>query len=266
MKVAIVGMGWVGKALYQLFPDAYCYDLGFGTREGVNSSDVAFIAVPTPSAPQHRQGEGRLDSGIVEEVVSWCEAPLIVIRSTINPGDCECFAARYGRRIVFMPEYLGESIAHPFADMRERRFLIIGGEPADRRAVIELYQGVYHADVAIRQLSLYEAEITKLAENLAILHKLAFCQELFDACESGGADYYQIREAVLGDDPRMNRWFSFVYPEKRGAQSKCLPKDNWAFVAWAESVGASASVTRAILERNREWVQLGHRREEATAK
>ncbi len=251
-RVAIIGCGWVGKAMRQLFPDAVTLDVGWGSRDDVNRCDVAFVCVPTPCP-----AEGGLDTSIVERVVAWCECPLIVLRSTVNPGDSDRLAARYGKRIVVQPEYLGETTAHPFLDMRTRRFLIVGGEPADRRALIELYQTAYNADVTIRQLSRLEAEVVKLSENRAIAFKVAQCQELYDACEAAGVDYYAIREAVYGDDPRMTLWFSFVYPENRGMQSKCIPKDVFAWAAWCESLGASASVTRAILERNREWLALG---------
>jgi UDPglucose 6-dehydrogenase len=253
MKVAIIGYGWVGKAMGQLFPGAVVYDIapyGIGTEEQVNACDVAFVCVPTPC---HSQGS--LDTSILEEVVSWCEAPLIVIRSTVNPGDADKLAMEYGKRIVVQPEYLGETTAHPLLDTKTRPFLIIGGDPEDRRNLIELYQTVYNANITIRQMSAYEAEVVKLSENRAIAFKVAQCQELFDACEAAGIDYYAIREAVYGDDPRMNLWFSFVYPDRRGMDSKCIPKDVYAWAAWAESVGASASITRSILDCNKRWLQ-----------
>lgn len=248
-SVAIIGYGWVGTAMHRLLPDSYVYDVDRGSRGKVNRCDIAFICVPTPCL-----AEGALDTSIVEEVVAWCECPLLVMRSTVNPGTCDRLAARYGRRICYQPEYLGESVKHPFSDMRERRFLVLGGEPADRRRLIEFYTSVYNANITIRQMSLYEAEVVKLSENRAIAWKVAQCQELYDACEAAGVDYYAVREAVYGDDPRFNLWFSFVYPGNRGMNSKCIPKDVWAWAAWAESVGASASITRALLERNRAWV------------
>jgi len=250
-QVAIIGYGWVGQAMHKLFPAAIIYDIiGCNDDRGaVNRAEVAFCCVPTPN-----RCDGSLDTSIVEDVVEWCTCPLIVVRSTVNPGTCDYLAAKYGRRIVHQPEYLGETVAHPFADMKARPFLVIGGEAKDRRALINLYATVYNANVTIRQLSNLEAEVVKLSENRAIAFKVAQCQELYDACEAAGVDYYAIREVVYGDDPRFTLWFSFVYPDKRGMQSKCIPKDVLAWKSWAESVGASASITREILRRNREWV------------
>lgn len=258
-KVAIVGYGWVGKAMEKLFPDAVIYDpfIGQGeddpiseSKEEINGCDVAFICVPTPVIE-----EGKLDTSIVEEVIDWCKCPLIIIRSTINPGDCDAWENRYEKKLVFQPEYLGETVAHPLFDQKNRPFIIIGGDNKNQRKVIELYQQVYNANITIRQVTNYEAEIIKLTENRAIAFKVAQCQELYDVCEKAEIDYYTVRDAVYGDDPRFNLWFSFVYPDARGVNSKCIPKDVYAWCSWAETLGYEPKITRALLEKNKEWIK-----------
>lgn len=257
--VGIIGEGWVGKAQKQLFPEAVVYDepqlieahgadSGKYIRTGraaIRACDVAFVCVPTPNSES-----GALDTSIVEEVVDWCESDLIVIRSTVQPGTADRLKEKTGKHIVTQPEYLGETTAHPLLDPTERPFIILGGDPEDRRKAIETYQSAYAANLAIRQVTNLEAEIIKLSENRAIMYKVAQAQELYDACEAQGVDYYTIREAVYGDDPRFNRWFTFIYPEARGANSKCIPKDVIAWSAWAESVGIDPQLTNAMLKYN----------------
>lgn len=245
MKITICGIGWVGTAMQKLFPDAYIFSRTRGTMDEANKSDICFICVPTPN-----YDEKKLDTKIVEQIISWCKCPLIVVRSTVNPGDCDKWSKKYGKHIVHQPEYLGESPAHPMTF----NFLIIGGKPKDRRKLIELYQTVYNANITIRQVSNLEAEVIKLSENRAIAFKVAQCQELYDVCEKAGVDYYTIRDAVYGDDPRFNLWWTFVYPNKRGFNSKCIPKDIYAWCAWAESCGYEPQITKAILERNKLWI------------
>jgi len=249
MKVGIYGYGWVGKAMKTLFPDALVYDpnLDMGTLDLVRDVDVAFVCVPTPLK------SGRLDCSIVEDVVRDCDADLIVIRSTVMPGTCDRIGLH--KHIVFQPEYLGETPNHPMTDQKNRPFLVIGGKQGDRRKLIELYQSVYNANVNIRQVTNYEAEVIKLTENRAIAFKVAQCQELYDVCEKAQVDYYTVRDAVYGDDPRFNLWWTFVFPDKRGFNSKCLPKDVYGWYAWAESVGYIPEVTGAILERNEKWIK-----------
>ena len=254
MKVTIIGFGWVGKAMKELFPDAYIYTESIGTREEANKGDVAFIAVPTPYTIDSNGLEGRLDTSIVEECVRWCECPLIVIRSTVNPGTCDYLSKKYGKRIIMQPEYLGETPNHPLMEQKKTPFMILGGKPEDRRELINLYTTVYNANVTIRQVSAMEAEIIKLSENRAIGCKVAECQELYDVCEKAGVDYYTIRDAVYGDDPRMNLWWTFIFVGKRGFNSKCMPKDVYAWCAWAESLGYKPEITRGILERNKKWI------------
>lgn len=248
-NVTIIGHGWVGKSVHKLFPDAYVYDPPTGGKQRASQGDIAFICVPTPPVD-----EGKLDISIVEECVAWCQCPLIVIRSTVNPGTCDYLSRKYNKRIIIQPEYLGETPQHPLLDEKNAPFIIIGGNPEDRRKLINLYAKIYNANIKIRQVTAYEAEVIKLTENRAISFKVAQCQELYDVCEKAGLDYYTIRDAVYGDDPRFNLWWTFVYPEKRGFNSKCLPKDVYAWCAWAESLGYNPEVTRALLEANKKWI------------
>jgi nucleotide sugar dehydrogenase len=247
MKIKIYGYGWVGKAMQTLFPDALIHD---PQQDFVNKEkcDVAFICVPTPLK------DGKLDTSIVEEVVEKCEEDLIIIRSTVMPGTCDKLTKK-GKNVVMQPEYLGETVNHPMTDQKSRPFIIIGGSPENRRKVIELYQQVYNANIIIRQMTNYEAEVVKLSENRAIAFKVAQCQELYDACEKAGIDYYTIREAVYGDDPRFNLWWTFIYSEKRGFSSKCIPKDVYGWSSWAESVGIDPKLTNKLLEVNDEYIR-----------
>lgn len=249
-KIAIWGYGWVGKAQKVLFPKALVYDpyLNLGTIDQVAGSDVAFVCVPTPLL------KGNLDCSIVEKVIKKCDAGIIVIRSTVTPGFTDSMTKKYKKRIIMQPEYLGETPNHPMFDQKNRSFIILGGSPKDTRKIIELYQTTYNANTTIRQVTAYEAEVIKLSENRAIAFKVAQCQELYDACEKAGLDYYTIRDAVYGDDPRFNLWWTFVYPDKRGFHSKCLPKDVYAWCAWAESIGYNPEITRALLKRNEKWI------------
>ena len=257
MKITILGKGWVGKAMKQLFPEAYVYSPslekeGKATKEEANKADIAFIAVPTPLE------YGRLNTLMVEECVKWLETPLIVVRSTVNPGDCDAWTKKYGKRIIMQPEYLGETPNHPLLDQKKTPFVIIGGAPEDRRILIELYTTAYNANITIRQVSRYEAEIIKLAENRAIAFKVMQAQELYDICQKAGVDYYEIRDAVYGDDPRFNLWWTFIYPNKRGFNSsKCLRKDVPAFCTWATSIGATPEVTQALVKRSNDYEVYG---------
>jgi len=252
MKVGIVGYGWIGKATHKLFPNAQIYDkfIEEYNRPLVNC-DIAFLAVPTPCNDNFD-----LDCSAVEDAIRHCGCNFIVIRSATQPGFADSMAKKYpDKKIVVQPEYLGETPNHPFLQMESRQFMIIGGDPEDRRRVIECYQQAYNATVSIRQVSRYEAEIIKITENRAAFYKIIQCQELYDTCEAAGIDYYTVRDAVYGDDPRLNLWWTFIYPKNRGANSKCIPKDVYAWCAWAESLGINPEATRSLLNYNQTLIK-----------
>lgn len=272
MRVGIIGNGWVGKAMQDLFPEALVYvrEIPLDKRmenvnwtrdkDNINDCDIAFICVPTPLL-----SNGRLDTSIVEECIKWCTAKLIVIRSTVNPGDCDRWIKEYQighkdesftttRRIVMQPEYLGETPQHPLLNENFTKFIILGGNKEDTTNLIRLYQTVYNANIKIRQVSLLEAEVIKLTENRAIAFKVMQCQELYDVCQKSGLDYYLIRDAVYGDDPRFNLEWTFIYPEKRGFNSsKCLVKDVPAWCAWAESCGYEPEITKLLVKKSNDY-------------
>lgn len=263
-KVAIIGYGWVGKAMHTLFPDALIYVRDpskynrfdpvtkfTDSKDLIGSCDIAFVCVPSPL-----NDAGRLDISIVEEVVGWCSASIIVLRSTVNPGTCHYLSTKYHKRIVMQPEYLGETVNHPLLDQKKNMFMILGGDPVDRREVIELYTTAYNANISIRQVTALEAEVIKLSENRAIAFKVMQAQELYDACQAAGVDYYQVRDAVYGDDPRFNLWFTFIYPEKRGFNSsKCLVKDVPAWASWAKDNGIDPTITNELVRRSNEYAK-----------
>jgi len=247
-NVGIFGYGVLGKQTHKLFPNALVYDKYTGPKSDLSNCDIAFIAVPSPLM------DSILDETEVEDAVRMCTASLLVLQSATNPGFADRMAEKYNKRILVQPEYFGETVNHPFANGTQPPFLVIGGKPSDRRELIDLYSTVYHSNIRIRQVTALEAEVIKLSENRAIMYKLLQMQELFDACEASGVDFYTVREAVYGDDPRFDLWWSFVYPHSRGADSKCLPKDVYAWETWARKHGAETSAISALLAYNKNLV------------
>lgn len=244
--IAIIGYGHVGKAMHALFPDAVLYDepLRVGTREAANACDVAFICVPTPALP-----DGACDTSIVEAVLDWLDAPVIVLRSTVPVGFTDAQKRRTGKRIVFQPEYYGETVDHPFADLKSRTWITLGGDFADTAPVIRAFQRVYNAEVRIRQTDARTAELAKYMENCFLALKVTFCNEFYDIAGAVGVDYNELREVWL-EDPRIGRSHTFVYEDNRGYGGKCLPKDVSALIGLAEVRDADVELMRAVRAKN----------------
>jgi len=246
-SVAIVGYGAVGKAIHALFPHAVSYDapLGIGSREEVNDCRYAFVAVPTAGLP-----DGSADVSIVEDVVSWIESETIILRSTVPVGTTDRLVAESGKQIVFQPEYgPGHTPDHPFRDLRNVHWAILGGERSATNRVAELYKTIFSADLVIRQVDARTAELTKYMENAFLALKVTFCNEFFDIAQALDVDFEELRELWLLD-PRIGRSHTFVYADDRGFGGRCLPKDLSAIIRVAEQAGVEPGVLKKVHESN----------------
>ncbi len=246
-SVAIVGVGAVGRAMRGLFPEAVLYDepLGLGAREQVNRCRFAFVCVPTPA-----DASGACDTSIVEGVVRWIESEFIVIRSTVSPGTTERLARTYGKRVVFQPEYgPGETPDHPYADVRDIPWMILGGPRPWTVPVCDLHKRVVNSNVVIQQTDATTAELAKYMENAFLAMKVAFCNEFYDLAGAAGVDYNELRELWLLD-PRIGRSHTWVHPDDRGFGGKCLPKDLSAVLSTADDLEVPAVLLRAVAESN----------------
>ena len=257
-KVGIVGYGIIGQAVNNLFKGCiskdfrvYPYDTNIDTlksedyKNRIKECDIIFVCVPTP----HNKYDG-LDMSIVESVVDEFDPELFVICSALQPGTADRLMETYGKKIVVQPEYFGETTKHPLTNLSQTDFLILGGDSYCVNKVIELYQVAYNANIKIRKVSALEAEVIKLSENRAIAYKVSQCQELYDVCKAADVDYETIRQAVYGDDPRFNLWWTWVYEENRGCNSKCIPKDVYGWHKWATDNGMEPQLTEDLIEYN----------------
>jgi UDPglucose 6-dehydrogenase len=244
--VGIVGCGFVGGSLLKLFSRCVVYDPAkkLGTQESINQCEHVFVSVPTPTAPG-----GACDVSIVEEVVGWIESDLIVIRSTVTPGTTDRLRRMTGKRIIFQPEYIGETVAHPLLDHQAQGFSILGGPIEDTSAVADLYKRHFHACHRFYLTTALTAELAKYMENAFYATKVTFCNEFFDIAHAFGVDYNELREAWLAD-PRISRDHTFVYPDDRGFGGKCLPKDTTAIIAAAAEQGCLTPLLRAVMAAN----------------
>jgi len=245
-KIGIVGLGHVGSTMKELFTDAVVYDeiKEIGTREEINACDIAFVCVPTPRAE-----DGHCDASIVEYVLNWIESDVIVLRSTVPVGFTDAWVEKTGKKIVFQPEYYGETIAHPFADPHNRNWVTLGGDIASTEKVAQLYQCVFTSQLFINQVDAKTAELAKYMENCFLATKVTFCNQFFDLAKAMDINYNQLRETWLLD-PRIGRSHTFVYPDNRGYGGSCLPKDLSATLYQAKEYGVEVPLLQSVWDTN----------------
>lgn len=248
--VAIVGFGHVGRGMRQLFPDARVIDpdKGFGCMGDAAGCDLVIVCVPTP-----KLASGACDVSIVEQVVGELSQydSLILVKSTVTPGTCARLSDDHGARVVFSPEYMGESrywtppqFPQP-RDPMSHGFVILGGARFDCSRVADLLLPVLGPATRFRFMTSTEAELVKYFENAYFALKVTFANEMRRICDASLANYHMVREGWL-DDPRVGPMHTAAFKDAPGFDGKCLPKDLAALAHYCRTVGVGSTLLEAV--------------------
>lgn len=254
-KVAIVGVGYVGGAYAKLWENPLLYNPGKyeTTKEQVNECGMALVAVPTNLLP-----DGTLDMSIIEDVLSWLDTDVILIKSALNPGTVDRLKEQYpDKRIAVSVELIGEGkyslpywkYPHP-TDPTLHQNLVIGGTVEDATMAAEYIWERQSPDLDIHMVTAMEAEICKLMENTWGALKVTFANEMYDLCNAYGANFIQVLQA-WGSDGRVEKMHMRVVSGKRGWVSKCWDKDIPAIVAAGQKQGLPMDLIEQVLTSNK---------------
>jgi len=246
-SVLIAGYGIVGHNLYKKFTWAEIYDKYISDKtQPVFSEapdkkyDFCIVSVPTPM-----NADGSADLAQVEEVLSEIKAEIFIIKSTVPPTTTEKLIKETGKRIVFSPEYNGNT---QHANV-EYDFVILGGRPKDTFEAAQLYQYFSNAYIHIYQVDARTAELCKYMENSFLAAKVVFCNEFFRMAKKLDINYNVLRE-LFCLDPRVNKSHTFVYEKYPYYDSKCFNKDLPAIVKQMEKLDYKAEFIKAVIENN----------------
>lgn len=265
-NIGICGFGYVGKAIYSLVNESknmsntsiHIYDpysaLSIKNNYNINSSnkfkhvDIAFVCVPTPPC-----SDGKCDWELVEESVKWIDADLIVIKSTVPVGTCDLLSEKYNKKIVFSPEYCGESkywTPYEFhEEIVETPFFIFGGDKKLTQLAIDFFLLICGPTKKYIQCEAQEAEMAKYMENTFFASKIAFCNEIYSICEANNINWHAARELWLLD-PRINPMHTAVFKNDRGFGGKCLPKDLKELISLSDRSGVECPLLKSIQKSN----------------
>lgn len=255
MKVSIIGYGFLGGCMYDALKDTdhdiVISDPARGFHHRIEDADLSIICVPTPPGPN-----GECNTSIVRKVVSESSAKVILIKSTVAPGTCRQLTTDFpDKRIVFSPEYMGESKyfvpdkwVNP-RDVKRHGFMILGGNEEDTGAVIDFFLPIFGPTCRFRQMSWEQAEIIKYAENSFFALKVSFANEIRRLCEAMGVGYHAVREGWI-DDPRTNPNHSAAFRDERGFGGKCFPKDLAALAYVFRELNMESPLLEGVLAAN----------------
>ncbi len=223
------------------------------TEEGVDQSEVVFIAVPTPP-----QADGSVDLSYIEKVAREIAAVLkpgeyrvIVDKSTVPVKTGEKVTEtirRYNKDgaefdVVSNPEFLREGCAVP--DLMKPDRIVIGGNSERAIAVMQKIYEPFMAPVLVTDIA--SAELIKHAANSFLALKISYINAVAQICEASGANVEKVADGI-GMDRRIGRNFLNA---GIGYGGSCFPKDIAAFIAIADNLGVPFTLLKEVQHINR---------------
>lgn len=288
MKLCIVGVGYVGLVtgvcLADLGNDIICVDVDkekikklkkgilpifepgleellkrnkkrikFTTvlKEGVQKSDIIFIAVGTPP-----KENGEADLTFVKDVAKGIGKyingyKIIVDKSTVPVGMGDIISSiinsnmkrKYNFDVVSCPEFLREGTGiHDF--MNPDRIVIGTSKKEVGNKVAEIFRPI---STKIIITDIRSAEMIKYASNSFLATKISFINEIANICERVGADVKTVAE-VMGMDKRIGGLF---LEAGAGFGGSCFPKDVAALINIARHEDYEPMILQAVMETNK---------------
>ena len=215
-------------------------------EQGVDNSEVVFIAVPTPP-----QIDGSVDLTYIERVAREIASVLkeyrvIVDKSTVPVKTGEKVAdtiRRYSKMnvdfdVVSNPEFLREGCA--VADLLEPDRIVIGSNSERALAIMKRVYEPFMAPIMVTDIN--SAELIKHAANSFLALKISYINALSAICEASGADIEKVADGI-GADKRIGRSFLNA---GLGYGGSCFPKDIAAFIAISEQIGEPFQLLREV--------------------
>lgn len=225
------------------------------TREGVENSDIIFIAVPTPPL-----ADGGVDLTFLEKVAREIAAcmdryKIIVDKSTVpvKTGDkvsetiqryCK---AKVAFDVVSNPEFLREGFA--VEDLMKPDRVVIGVKtPRPVQAMKEVY-APFNAPILVTDIN--SAELIKHAANSFLALKISYINAISVICEATGANVVEVANGI-GMDQRIGRRF---LDAGLGFGGSCFPKDLSAFISISEKLGYHFDLLKEVQKINAQQME-----------
>ena len=256
MKIAIIGHGFVGKALKNGLKDntdLFIVDPVLKTKiQDLKNfkPDIVFICVPTPMKNDSSQ-----DISIVVDVIKQINKlsikSHIVLKSTVLPNyikDLEAITNRF----VYNPEFLRELSANE--DFIKSDLIIFGGSKKSCQFIANFYKNntkCFNKDYIFTDA--ITASLIKYSINSFLSTKVTFFNELFDVFKkSGSTETWDNFISALTKDKRMGNSHMQVpgHDGRFGFGGACLPKDSSAFYAYSNSLNAPIKLLEQAISIN----------------
>jgi len=228
--------------------------LNFTTNypEAVKDSEVIFICVGTPPL-----SDGSYDSKYVyaaaESIAkNLTQYAVIVIKSTVPPSTTEAvrkiLKANTNKSfdLASTPEFLREGSA--VNDALHPARIIIGVDSKKAERILTKLHQKLHCPILITTPA--SAQLTKYASNAMLATRISFINSMAIIADKVGADIEEVSKG-LGLDPRIGSSFLNA---GLGYGGSCFPKDTWALISYAKSLGYNFEFLKQVDQVNTDQI------------
>jgi UDPglucose 6-dehydrogenase len=220
-------------------------------KYGVTNSQIIFLAVGTPSAPNGSADISAILSAAGDIAGCLPDYRIIVTKSTVPVGThkkvIELMKSKTNKPFDYVsnPEFLKEGSA--VEDFMSPDRIIIGtDEQSVRDTMKQLYSPFMRKGNRLIFMDPASAEMAKYAANVMLASRISFMNEIAALCEKVGADVESVRQGV-GSDSRIGR--AFLFPSI-GFGGSCFPKDVRALIYLGEQNKTEMKIAKAAKSAN----------------
>ena len=249
MKIIIAGYGFVGEAVANTLKknhEPIVVDPKYTSAKIMDhhNADGIIICVNTPT------GENGIIAENIANVLDQVPTSMpVLIKSTVTPPVVDAFKEIYpDHSICYSPEFLRAATADE--DFANQTYMIIGGEDPN-----DIWEDIFRKSLknlnTIVHCTPIEACMMKYATNCFLSVKVAFFNQLYDMCQSNGADYNSVANILKMDNRIGNSHMQVPGPDSlRGFGGACFPKDTKAFIKYAENLNTPITVLEETVKYN----------------
>ena len=261
IMVSIIGLGFVGSAMFQSFQlkkiDVIGYDKfkdgGIGTFKEILTKQICFLCLPT----LFDEIENKYNKDAIYKTCERLEQNnyngLVVIKSTIEPETTEILSNKYPTlKICHNPEFLSARTA--FHDFHNQIHIVLGkGKNCTDNDVENLstFYKTYYPNAEISICLSLESESMKIMCNSFYASKIMLFNEYYLLCQKNGSDFNTIRDLML-----KNLWINKMHTDVPGSDGllgyggACFPKDTKALYNYMKTLHIKSKVLKSVIDMN----------------
>ena len=261
MKISVIGLGFVGSAMFESFKQKGVTQLNgydkfkkIGSPESCLDSDLIFLALPTP----YQESKSEYDKSAIVETLTFLAANnfngLVILKSTVEPETTLNLSKEFpSLSIMHNPEFLTERTA--LEDFNNQSHVVLGlgvNCKSEHLQKAVVFYSTFYPDAKISVCNSNESESMKIFANSFYSVKVQFFNEIYLLCKEMGCNYETVKSLML-----ENNWINPKHTQVPGPDGllsyggSCFPKDTNALLKYMKKYGTPSKVLEATaLERN----------------